>query len=125
MSRIGAGRGVSPPSGFEGMLSSLVELVDVSWRYALVQGLDEVAGVGLGLEEYLEGLADSVDLGSVWIWDCAAAVWLAGPRRGQRTFVDHGSLRPMIYQKKTIRDRSKGIWTENGCRTCLRYDLRL
>ena len=49
----------------------LVELVDVPWRYALAQGLDEVAGLGLGLEEYLEGLGDSVDLGSVWIWDCA------------------------------------------------------
>ena len=100
----------------------LVELVDVSWRYALAQGLDEMAGLGLRLEE---GLSDSVDLGSVWIWDCAAAVWLAGPRRRQRTFVDHGSLRPMIYQKKTIKDRSKGVWTENGCKTCLRYDLRL
>ena len=103
----------------------LVELVDVSWRYALAQGLDEVAGLGLGLEEDLEGLSDSVDLGSVWIWDCAAAVWLAGPGRLQRTSVDHGSLRPTVYGKKTIKDRSKGVWTENGCKTCLRYDLRL
>ena len=85
----------------------LVELVDVSWRYALSQGLDEVAGLGLGLEEDLEGLSDSVDLGSVW--NCTAAV----------------SLRPTVYEKKTIKDRSKGVWTENGCKTCLRYDLRL
>ena len=29
------------------------------------------------------------------------------------------------WEKKTIKDRSKGVWTENGCKTCLRYDLRL
>ena len=93
----------------------LVELVDVSWWYAFAQALDEVAGLGLLLEEYLKGLADSVDLGSILVWDCAAAIWLAGPGCLQRTSVDHGSLRPMIYEKKSeIARREFGPKTAAG-----------